>query len=170
MPDERAPDPTIRRAQRVLLMVHELHKQGYQLLRIAPGMSASGNNWRCGVTPRSNTLQSNGALANDFDRVIGYSNAQSNHYFGWEDAETDTARQLAQKFINRFPEVIRESQGEDWEYCGWFVQMLGLADQQAFPVAYADWPTGEREGFLETSPRQANLPLPPPGDVVSNGY
>ena len=38
----RHPDPIVRRCQRVLAMVHELHKRGYQRLRIMPGMSPSG--------------------------------------------------------------------------------------------------------------------------------
>lgn len=37
------PDSTIRRAIRVLAMVDELHKRGYQKLRVMPFMSPSGN-------------------------------------------------------------------------------------------------------------------------------
>lgn len=59
-----------RRALRVLRIVHELHKQGYQLLRIAPGMSASGCHWRCAITPRSNVLESHGAKLADEDELV----------------------------------------------------------------------------------------------------
>jgi hypothetical protein len=34
----------------VVEMVHELHKAGYQLLRISPGLSPSGIHWRCPIT------------------------------------------------------------------------------------------------------------------------
>lgn len=37
-------DPTVRRAVRLLRMVHELHKAGYQLLRICPGCSVDLRN------------------------------------------------------------------------------------------------------------------------------
>jgi hypothetical protein len=36
------PEPHIRRAVRVLAMVGELHKHGYQRLRLMPYMAASG--------------------------------------------------------------------------------------------------------------------------------
>src|SRR5215210_9550042 len=96
----RDPDPHIRRAQRVLLMVHELHKRGYQRLRVVPGMSPSGAYWRCSVTPIMNTLVTHGAMFRDFDRDTAiYTSGMENHYFDWQDAEQDTARQLASKFV-----------------------------------------------------------------------
>ena len=162
MTDERDPDPTMRLAQRVLLMVHELHKQGYQLLRIAPGMSPSGTP----VTPRHNTLRSNGAMAANFQSTIKYSSADSNKYFGWTDAATDTARQLAEKFKERFPEELECCEGQDWEYCGWFVQVLGMADRLAFPAAYYDFEDGGDRRFMHTVPTLTNeLPFPPPGEA-----
>ena len=44
-------------ARRVLRLVRDLHEQGYQLLRISPGMAPSGCYWRCAVTPKSNILK-----------------------------------------------------------------------------------------------------------------
>lgn len=173
MPDERHPDPVIRRCQRVLLMVHELHKRGFQLLRIVPGLNASGTAWRCGVTPRSNTLKVNGALAVDGSRMANYSSASKNAYFGWPDARTDTARQLADKFIERFPAIVEESRGVDWEYCGWYVQMMGLADRGAFPVCYSDGMNTDlkRQRIIETSPVETSeLPFPPAGDAVDPAF
>ena len=43
-------DLTARRGTRVIAMVHELHKAGYQRIRIVPGISGSGMHWRCSVT------------------------------------------------------------------------------------------------------------------------
>ena len=168
MPDKRDPDHTIRRCQRVLLMVHELHKRGYQLLRIVPGMNASGTSWRCGVTPRSNTLKSHGAMPAAYDRMAKYTSASENKYFEWTDAATDTARQLANKFVDRFPGIVGEAKGQDWGYCGWYVQMLGFADRRAFPVAYCDYMDEDlrRQKILQTTPEATReLPYPPPGDV-----
>src|SRR5438445_11614927 len=36
----------------LLLMVAELHRRGYQQLRIAPYMSPSGMHWRCRFVPK----------------------------------------------------------------------------------------------------------------------
>lgn len=43
----------IRRAVRVLAMVGELHRRGFQKLRVMPFMSPSGNAWRCWIGPET---------------------------------------------------------------------------------------------------------------------
>jgi hypothetical protein len=43
------PEPHIRHAVRVLVMVGELHKLGYQRLRVMPHMAPSGTYWRCTI-------------------------------------------------------------------------------------------------------------------------
>ena len=43
--DARSKSPVVRRARRLVDMVHELHKVGYQLLRIAPGINARTGGW-----------------------------------------------------------------------------------------------------------------------------
>ncbi len=122
MSDERHPDPHVRRAQRVLLMVHELHKLGYQRMRISPGLAPNGCDWRCSVTHAGNILKSHGAMPKDFNLDSAfYSTAQSNNYFGWKDAQADTARQLAAKFIKRFPHIVAKGKGNDWAYAGLYV-------------------------------------------------
>lgn len=90
---ERDPRPEIRRAQRVLLMVYELHKAGYQRLRIVPGMSSSGLYWRVSITPIINILKTHGAMPREFDKEAAhYSSGAENRYFDWEDAQKDTVR------------------------------------------------------------------------------
>ena len=155
-----------RRALRVLRLVHELHKQGYQLLRIAPGMAPSGGYWRCAITPRSNILRSHGAMLRDYERLVAhYSSGQDNEYFGWRDAKHDTVKQLSEKFRQRFPEIVDASQGDDWSYAGWYVRMLGYAEKSMFPVAYADWYEKPDPRFLPLWGFESDLPMPPPGDA-----
>jgi hypothetical protein len=167
MPDRRDPDPQVRRARRVLLMVHELHKRGYQRLRIIPGMSPSGIHWRCTITTRANVLRTHGAAALHFDRdTAHYTSGQENRYFGWKDAISDTARQLADKFLERFPGIVAASHGRDWEYAGWYVEMLGLAERGAFPIAYDDWHEEPDPRWLPTTAGiRSGLPMPPGGDA-----
>lgn len=141
-------DPAIRCAGRLLAMVNELHKAGYQRLRIAPGMAPSGCHWRCHVTPAGNVAP-NGWEPLDWNgRIASYSTGQKDRYFGWEDATQDSARRLAAKFIQRFPEIARDGQGTDWAYAGWYVAMLGAAEHGTLPVFFADYPVevapGER--------------------------
>ena len=74
--------------RRVLLMVGELHRMGYERLRIVPGMAPSGMYWRCGVTHVGNVSADDGAMAVDFgDELAKYSTGSWDHFFGWEDAE-----------------------------------------------------------------------------------
>jgi hypothetical protein len=150
-------------------MVHELHKLGYQRLRIAPGMSPSGMHWRCSVTHAGNIQRSHGAMMCKFEDAAHYTTGQDNHYFGWEDAQQDTARQLAAKFLDRFPTIARQGQGADWPYAGWYVQMLGLAERGVFPVAYADWYSEPDPRWLPTTAGfESGLPMPPAGEGSSD--
>lgn len=155
-----------RRALRVLRLVHELHKQGYQLLRICPGMSPSGGSWRCSITPRSNILRSHGAMLKDWGRdAAHYSSGQDNEYFGWEDARHDKVQQLAGKFKERLPRIVESSLGDDWNYAGWYVRMLGFAEREKLPVAYADWMMELDPRFLPLTSNENLLLMPPPGDA-----
>ena len=130
-------------------MVYQLHKQGFQRLRIVPGMSGSGLHWRCSITPISNILVSHGALPRSYEEnYASYSSSMDNYYFEWRDAQKDSARELAKKFKERSPEITELGRGRDWEYAGWYVEMLGVAEQGFLPVAYGDY-YGESDQYLE---------------------
>ncbi len=163
----RDPDPVVRRARRALLMVHEPHKRGYQRLRICPGLSPSGGYWRCAVTTASNTLRSRGAMTRDLARLTARcSTADGNRYFGWTDAGTDAARQLADRFIQRFRDICALGTGRDWAYAGWYCDMLGRAEQGCFPIACHPGRDPDPPGLHRvTGNGPQRLPLPPPGDA-----
>jgi hypothetical protein len=131
-------DSTIRRAIRVLSMVGELHKAGYQQLRIAAGMSPSGIHWRCHITPAVN-VQTNGWEPIDWNSgVANYSSSDGSSYFGWTDAPSKNARELAQLFLERFSDIARLGVGSDYEYAGWFVRVLGCAENGDLPIFFSD--------------------------------
>lgn len=160
IPVERDPQPEIRQAQRVLLMVHELQKAGFQLLRINPGLAPSGCYWRCSITSAAYLMKTKSESRNADEKLVArYSTGMKNEYFGWEDAQKDDARQLAVKFIERFPVIVQESFGRDWEYVGWYVEMLGFAERGHLPIAFADW-FGDAPGYLAKN-GERELPFPP---------
>jgi hypothetical protein len=105
-------------------------------------------------------------MLSDFDRdAAHYTSGQENEYFGWDDARHDTARDLAAKFIDRFPEIVRLGLGTDWLYAGWNVQMLGVAERGEVPVAYSDWYEEPDPKWLPTTRGfESGLPMPPPGE------
>ena len=168
--DVRELDPIKAAALQVLLMVHELHKLGYQRLRIVPGMSPSHAYWRVTILPRARILCSNGAMTCDWTwggPEPFYTSGQERRYFGWEDAQDDAPCDLAAKFIARFPEISEAARGSDWAYAGWYLEMLSKARLGEFPVAYADW-WGERPDprwLPTTNGFDSGLPMPPPGEA-----
>jgi hypothetical protein len=91
-----------------------------------------------------------------------------NCYFEWGDAKKDSATGLAKKFKERFPEIAELGRGRDWEYAGWYVEMLGFAERGAFPVAYGDYYVAS-DGYLETTNPKVRLPMPPGGEAVLGG-
>lgn len=140
-----SPDPNRRHATRLLTMIHELHKAGYQRIRFSSGMSPSGTHWRCSITHASN-MTSDGlriGASHAVDEVLHYSTASGDRYFDWPDAPGRSARELGIMLLDRLPLIAREGFGRDWAYAGWLTEMLGRAERDeisGFPVFFADYP------------------------------
>ena len=156
-----------RRANRMLTMVFHLHKWGYQRIRIAPHLSDDGKEWECAITHTRNIDRSNGALLS-FDPYDGhiahYTTAASNEYFGWTDAKMDNSRELAERFVQRFPKILALGNGRDWPYSGWYVSMLGVAETGPLPIAYGDPEADGRKdlmGTISLSDKRVYLQMPP---------
>lgn len=172
MATEHGMDETHRRCLRMLRMVHELHKRGHQRIRICPGVAPRGADWRCTVTHAGNILKSHGGVALDIHSdTIHYGAVQDAEYFGWRDARSDTVVKLADRFLERCPEIARVGLGRDWPYVGWYVEMLGLAERGAFPIAYHPSYGPIDTGWLPTTVLEpwARLPMPPGGEAESRG-
>ena len=154
----------IRRGQRVLAMVHELHKQGYQNLGVYTGMSSSGAHWRCYLTPCSDfyiDAENNQVYLINYDVNPHYSTGESgNCYFNWDDAKQDNSRQLAIKFIERFPRLIEQCKGTNFEYAGWLTYMLGISETGALPVMYREYYEANKDK-IRTTEIDIDLITPP---------
>src|SRR5690348_9278427 len=108
-------------------MVSELQRMGFQRLRVFPYQYPLA--WRLCVAPRAACHVRNGAYVSSAAhdafgnhdeppsraRLVTYSSASECEYFGWTDARTDSARDLANKFIQRFPAAAEAGRGRDWE-------------------------------------------------------
>lgn len=157
-------DALARRTGRVIAMVHELHKAGYQLLRISPGLSPSGAHWRCPITFADN-IEPDGWTIKRFEAdagmVAAYSSADPG-YFGWDDAVGLSARGLAEMFLGRFAAICSLSRGRDWQYAGWMTEVLGVVEQgniSDYPVFYADYPLDLGAQRITCPPAPARLSL-----------
>ena len=127
----RANSAVVRRGIRVVSMVHELHKRGFQQLRALPALSPSGMHWRCLITDASNTDRDGVPVSwsERPDAVVAYSTGQGARYFGWEGFENASARAMAENFVTAFPSLADRARGRDWEYAGWLVELLGRMEQ-----------------------------------------
>jgi hypothetical protein len=148
----------------LLLMVAELHRLGYQRLRIEPAMAASGVHWRCALASAAQFGVRHGALLAENGPVARYSTGQGRAYFDWPDAADDTPAQLARKFIERFPEIATQSQGADVAYADWYAEMLRLTEPDGAPIAYADWELDPSVLMVVGEVARVSVPLPPGGE------
>jgi DNA-binding transcriptional ArsR family regulator len=152
--------------RRVLLMVQELHRRGYERLRVAPGLSPSGLHWRCSVLPVRHVRRDHGAMVMDEDGPIArYSSGQGAKFFDWVDAELDPPVALASKFLQRFPELAAQGRGSDPDYIRWYTGMLRATDPDGLIYAYADWELpGDHLPALGCM-ADVKIPFPPPGEA-----
>lgn len=128
-------------------MVSELHKMGYQCLRIMPYMHPLA--WRLAVGPRGCFSKANTAnlSGEQLSTLPVFSSAGS--YFDWSDADPDNARALAEKFVSRFPDVANRGLGRDWAYAGWLSELLGVLERGDFlPVIEWENMKGNRDQLL----------------------
>jgi hypothetical protein len=167
-------------------MVGELHKRGYQRLRVMPYMSPSGMHWRCSIGPRDLFYRNHGAIllekAGDTEEgdaaqatavVARYTSGMDNRYFDWADTSSDDARALADKFAHRFGLLTSSGRGWDYTYAGWYQRLLGLAEGGWLPCVISDYNpiSFERVPLNDMRPPEwrcgaeeaPDLPLPPPG-------
>jgi hypothetical protein len=124
--------PTLR----VFLMLEELHRRGYEQLRLVPGMSNSGLAYRSSITPAVNVSVENGAIAVDEELVAAHTSANGSALFGWNDAPESSVAELARMFVRRYPKLARLGRVPDPCYVKWFQVCLGFARLGQFPIAY----------------------------------
>lgn len=160
-----ASDPATRRGCRILAMVHELHKAGYQGIRAFGAQSQHSPHWFCYITDAHNEGRWN-------FRLVSCSNRDAN-FFGWTDVAHASARELAQRFIHRFPDIAHHGAIEDWAYAGWFGELLSKAEHGHLPVAMTDFEFDWRDIAPPPPPKidwvenETDIPAPIPSEILS---
>lgn len=152
--------------RKVLLMVGELHEAGFQRLRIYPALSPSGMAWRCPVGSSSASRPDHGAIVRDdlYDSslVALYSSGSGSEYFSIEGPKL-SPRALGKAFVKKYPTIAEMSFDSDWDYAGWFQEMLRLTRPRLFPYAVADWelPNDHLPTTAVGPQEEVPVPLPP---------
>jgi hypothetical protein len=127
--------------------VLQLHKQGLQNLVIHSVLSPSGLHWRCELHAYSSVAVSGDGHIQTLEQglyedAIHTNGVSGNQYFGWDDAERASARELAALISRRFPRLIRQCEGVNYEYSGWLCRAVGRAENGELPVMYSDYGSG----------------------------
>lgn len=114
--------------QKLLFMAQELHKRGFEKLRIIPSLAPPGVSWRCRFIDEAKTKE-----------VIA-SNWIYNHEKDSPNEEIKlTAQELADLFIKENLEFIEPCKGENEEYAKWYSDMLEQLKKDELPYAFGDF-------------------------------
>ena len=126
---------------KTLQMIGVLHSRGYQRLRIFP--YGHGMWWRCEVAPGELFEPKNGAClqshpAHDREGLIArFGSGDCDHPFGWKKSIVKfSISKMADLFVQRFPAIAQATLGSDWEYAGWYQEMLMRTSSSVLPIAY----------------------------------
>lgn len=160
-----------------------MHRMGYQRLRIMPFEYPLA--YRVAIAPVDLFSIQNGAYvsAGTYPFETSYTSASGNRYFDWSDAEGDSARGLAEKFVTRFPDLTGRGRGSDWEYAGWLADLLNVFESRPnrLPMVMAEYfnpgPLALRElpmrlygeSIGDDDGGEFWFPLPPPGLSAATG-
>jgi len=92
----------------------------------------------------------------------GYSSADGQFPFEWNDAAFITPRELALRFVRERPEIACAGWGPDAEYARWLEEVLEATKPNGLYYAFAEFeePTSHLYTHMTRTDR---VPLPPPG-------
>ena len=151
--------------QKLLLMVRELHCRGFEKLRIIPHISPSGLHWRCEFLPSKLVLKRIGTEKSSIKvdyALPNYTSGAEFNYFGWEDGKNLSFTQLAERFVETFPELMADCKGEDKIYAEWFFKMIFWLKENDLPYFFDDYFVAYN--YIATT-KGNRLPMPPEGEA-----
>ncbi len=108
--------------QKLLFMVRELHKLGFEKLRVVPSISPSGLNWRCEFVSETEKI----AVSNWVDELEG-NNSQEIKF---------TPKELADLFEKKNFDFLEKCKGANKQYVKWYAEMLQTLKQGELPYAF----------------------------------
>jgi hypothetical protein len=153
----------------LLLAVGEMHRTGFQLVRIVPGLadSAGGGRWVCWLVPAGLTSAGHGAdhvrwpppMEDPFPYFpVGHQ---------WQSVPLPaTPQETAATVLRLYPQLAAAGRGTDAAYARWYAEMLRLTEPHGMVIArhYADGldpPPADRLRVLNDPGRAESVPPPP---------
>jgi len=113
----------------VIMLVDELHKQGYEQLRILPGMAPHGLSWRWALYPKVLMTDNNFELYGDctpFKSIYGSTN------------DGRPVKSSNPSIQDQCTEFFSLAKGSDKDYVSWFQDIVQHAQKGIYPTAYWD--------------------------------
>ena len=153
------PDYARLSGRRVLEMVAELHRKGFEGARISPHTAPSGCFWRCYIVPRGrmqSACQFDHGKFRELEQRATFSTSNGFDPFGWQGVGQLSAKAWAERFVQEFPQICAESRLADRAYVDWFKTMLSKT--QDLVVAWDDYQHFDPLRF-QNGP--GTYPLPP---------
>ena len=125
-------------------------------------MSPSGMHWRCVLTTSDSVKPDGWSPKHGFCDAVHYSSASGAALFGWKDVDTHdkNAKDLAQLFVERFPEIAERGKGRDQAYADWFAGIMTTAEAGRLPIFFADYEI-DLSGVSVPPPPKAKVPGQP---------
>ena len=112
----------------VIMLVDELHKQGYEQLRLLSGMSPNGCAWRWALYPK--ILMTD----NQFE-MYGDTTPFKSIYGSTGDGRPIIAKRPT--LFQKHKEYLLLAKGSDKEYVAWFHNIVDHAQNGIYPIAYS---------------------------------
>lgn len=133
-----------RRATRLLATVAEMHKRGYQGLRIVPLLDPEPFAWDCAlVVPNRVASPGYGSYTPpDMGSSVPYWSRDGGSGYLWSSRPGSSARQLADQLEEgSLSGWLQSARLDDFAYAGWFLLLLGKAEQGLLPYTNPDGET-----------------------------
>lgn len=157
--------------RKVMLLLHMLHKHGFERLRFSASISPSGLHWRYEIAPAA-SFNPNGVTVKHelYARGAAGSSNGISPPFGWRGAEAATLEEFADWFVERFYVVAKGGRGKDAAYAAWYEQVLELTEPEGLLIMYGEHHNLARDGIgvLGIKHRVA-IPLPPRSSAAGSG-
>lgn len=166
--------------RRVLLMVRELHRMGFEQIRAAPYMYPIA--WRCPVIPALWVWREHGCRCDDYigmmpealtgghNRRYTYSSAEGQQPFQWQGVHFATPRQLAERFVHELPQLVDAARAPDQAYIAWYDEMLAQTEPNGVVYAFGEYQDPQPDTLYTAHCRVQRVAAPPPGLTARGAF
>ena len=126
-------------AYEIIMAVDELHKQGYEQLRLLPGMSPNGCAWRWNIYPRCTMGRNNFFECNGYGEVVIYNVSNIPHGSTNQTKSGIAISDVVNALKILFPDVIEKGHQPDQKYVEWFKYIVEGAKQDQYVIAFGEY-------------------------------